>query len=172
MKRSNGFYLFTISILIIICNTHDLPLLILKHFKLHLMKILKGTTQILILHLKFSMFRIYLVCVSFMSHLSLVFTWFMFRLCLLVMFRSLSYVFFFLFSLFLVDYMFPYFSIINEVPFYYVFCSLSLYLLFVFYFLFYYFFLIFDKGGVLMLIIVLFFNLIFMGFISISLYFI
>ena len=137
MKRSNEFYLFTISILIIICNAHDLLLLILKHFKLHLMKRLKGMTKTLILLLKFSMFRIYLVCVQFMSHLSLMFTWFMFRLCLLVMFRSLSYVSF-MFSHFLVDYMFPYFSIINEVLFYYVFYSLSLSLVLVFYFLFYY----------------------------------
>ena len=137
MKHSNEFYLFIISILIVSCNAHDLLLLILNHFKLHLMKTLKGMTKTLILLLKFSMFRIYLVCVQFMSLLSLMFTWFMFRLCLLVMFRSLSYIFF-MFPHFLVDYMFPYFYIINEVPFYYVFCSLLLSLLLVFYFLIFY----------------------------------
>ena len=137
LKRSNKFYLFIISILIINCNAHDLLLLILKHFKLHLMKRLKEMTKTLILLHKFLMFRTYFVCVQFMSHLSLVFTWFLFRLCFLVMFRSLSYVFF-MFSLFLVDHMFPYFYIINDVPFYYVFFSLSLSLLLVFYFLFYY----------------------------------
>ena len=135
MKRSNEFYLFTISILIIICNAHDLLLLILKHLKHHLMKRLKGMTKTLILLLKFSMFCIYMVYVQFMSHLPLVFTWFIFRLCLLVMFRSLSYIF--LSSLFLVDYIFPYFYIINEVSFYYVFCSPTLSLLLFFYFLFY-----------------------------------
>ena len=137
MKRSNEFNLFTISIIIVICNVHDLLHHILKHFKHHLMKRLKNMTKTLILLHKFSMFRTYFVCVQFMSHLSLVFTWFMFRLCLLVMFRSLSYVFF-MFSLCLVDYMFPYFYNNNDVPFSYVFCSLSLFLLLVFYFLFYY----------------------------------
>ena len=134
LKRSNEFYLFTISIVIVICNAHVLLLLILKHFKHHLMKRLKEMTKILILLHKLSMFRTYFVCVQFMSHLSLVFTWFMFRLYLLVILDFCPI--FFLFFLFLVDHMFFYFYVINEVPFNYVFYSLSLSLLLVFYFLF------------------------------------